>query len=180
MTSRIRYTSFPRTEPPPAYIDSVIAVFRSHEKRISTISRRKGLTSDEVLAALREDLVALGFDIEGSKRRADKILRPVFFGENGEPELQHEVDGYHGEWRCGLEVEAGRAWMGNAIYRDLVQALTMVQVDTLLLAVANAYKYKSGGRSVSSPDYDHACKVANALYGHTRVDMPYSLVVIGY
>jgi hypothetical protein len=32
-------------------------------------------------------------------------------------------------------VEAGRAWMGNAIYRDLLQALVMVQVDHLILAV---------------------------------------------
>ncbi len=30
--------------------------------------------------------------------------------------------------------------MGNAVYRDLIQALIMVQVDHLVLAVPNAYK----------------------------------------
>jgi len=30
--------------------------------------------------------------------------------------------------------------MGNAIYRDLIQALVMVQVDHLVLAVSNIYK----------------------------------------
>ena len=70
--------------------------------------------------------------------------------------------------------------MGNAVYRDLIQALIMVQVDHLVLAVPNAYKYKSGGRSVSSNDYSNTVAVATAFYGHTRMAMPYALTVIGY
>ena len=31
-----------------------------------------------------------------------------------------------------------------------------------------------------SPDYDHFVEVARALYGHSRVEMPYGLTVIGY
>lgn len=83
------------------------------------------------------------------------------------PTLKYQIDAYHAEWRCGLEVEAGRAWMGNAVYRDLIQALIMVQVDHLVLAVPNAYKYKTSGRSVSSTDYASTVAVATALYGHT-------------
>jgi hypothetical protein len=56
----------------------------------------------------------------------------VFFGENGQPALKYEVDAYHPEWKAGLEIEAGRAVMGNAIYRDLVQALVMVEVDNFI------------------------------------------------
>ena len=52
----------------------------------------------------------------------------MFFGENAAPSLQYEIDAWHPEWQAGLEIEAGRAWMGNAVYRDLIQALVMVNV----------------------------------------------------
>jgi hypothetical protein len=104
----------------------------------------------------------------------------VFYGENGVPALTYRVDAYHEAWRCGLEVEAGRAWMGNAIYRDLIQALVMVQVDHLILAVSNAYKYQSGGKLVVSTVYENTVSVADALYGHTRMRLPYRLTVVGY
>lgn len=71
--------------------------------------------------------------VEASKRKVDKLERPVFFGENGIPTLRYEIDAYHPEWKCGLEIEAGRGWMGNAVYRDLVQAAVMVGVEYLCL-----------------------------------------------
>ena len=117
--STIRFTSFPKTEPPPPFASELADVFRRHEPEIATVHLRKGLTSNEVLAVIRDELVALGFAVEAGKQKADKILRPVFFGENGEPTLNYEIDAYHPGWRCGLEVEAGRAWMGNAVYREL-------------------------------------------------------------
>jgi hypothetical protein len=80
----------------------------------------------------------------------------------------------------GLKVEAGRAWMGNAIYRYLMQALVMVQVDQLVLTVSNVYKYQSGGKAASSTDYKNTCNVADTLYAHTRVKLPYGLTVIGF
>ena len=119
-------------------------------------------------------------EVEAGKGKDDKVLRPVFFGENGAPTLQYEIDAYHHGWECGLEVEAGRAWMGNAVYRDLIQALVMVQVKYLVLAVPNAYKYRSSGRAVISSDYKNTFEVAEALYGHSRVQMPYGLMLIGY
>ena len=179
-STTIRYTSFPRTASPPSFVDDAIAVFRDNEKKIATTDRKKGLTSDAVLAVLRSDLKAIGFDVEAGKRKAQKIKRPVFFGENGVPTLQYEIDAYHDGWRCGMEVEAGRAWMGNAVYRDLIQAMIMVQVDTLILAVSNEYRYNTGGRSTVNRDYENTCAVAQAVYGHSRVQMPYGLVVVGY
>jgi len=104
----------------------------------------------------------------------------VFFGEGGKASLLYEIDAYHPEWRCGLEVEAGRAILGNAIFRDLFQAMVMTDVDSLCLAVPNIYKYKSGGRGLNSKYYERTVAVAEALYGHSRVEMPYGLTVIGY
>jgi hypothetical protein len=178
----IRFTSFPLTEPPPVFIAEVVSAFRAAEAHISTHVLDKGLTSNEVLGLLRPSLSAAGFQIEAGKRKGDKIERPVFYGENGEPTLNYHVDAYQPEWRCGLEIEAGRAWMGNAVYRDLIQALVMVQVEHLIIAVPNAYKYasKATGKSVISADYSNAKRLAEALYGHTRMRLPYGLTVIGY
>ncbi|HXT71857.1 MAG TPA: hypothetical protein VN700_19030 [Vicinamibacterales bacterium] len=178
--STIRFIAFPRTEPPPSFCAEIVAAFVAHEQGISTKLLKKGLTSNEVLTALRDDLIRLGFQVEAGPQKNDKIQRPVFFGEGGTPTLNYQIDAYHPQWRCGFEVEAGRAWMGNAIYRDLIQGLVMVQVDTLVLAVPNGYRYQSGGRSVVSSDFANTVSVAESLYGHTRLKMPYGLIVIGY
>ena len=178
--SAIRFSTFPRTEPPPAFVKPIISAFRAHEEEISTVELSKGLTSDQVLAVLHDALAKVGFEVERGKSKSQKIERPVFFGENGDSTLKYEIDAFHAEWKCGLEVEAGRAWMGNAIYRDLVQSSVMVGIETLCLAVPNAYKYKSSGRDAVSKDYENTVQVAEALYGHSRVQLPYNLVVIGY
>ena len=133
-----------------------------------------------MLKELACDLANIGFIVETAKATKAKIPRPVFYGENGLPSLRYEIDAYHPLWRCGLEVEAGRAILGNAIFRDLFQAMVMTDVDHLCLAIPNVYKHKSGGRNVTVKYYDKAISVARALYGHTRVIMPYGLTVIGY
>jgi len=105
----IRFMSFPLTDPPPRFAPDIVDVFRKYESQIGTQVLSKGLTSSEVLSLLRDDLVSLGFQVEGGKQKEEKIERPVFFGENGLPTLKYEVDAYHPKWRCGLEIEAGRA-----------------------------------------------------------------------
>lgn len=180
MSSKVRFSTFPRTQPPPPFSRALVQVFQNHEPTISTLALEKGLTSDAVLTELRADLVELGFAVEGGKTASAKIRRPVFFGENGAPDLQYEIDAFQAEWRCGLEIEAGRAWMGNAVYRDLIQALVMVELDCLALAVPNGYSYQSGGRKTVSKDYENTCAVADALFGHSRIQMPYRLLIIGY
>ncbi len=179
-TSTIRFSTFPRTEPPPDFVEDLVSVFRYHEDEIATEINDKGLKSDEVLAVLGPDLAALGFQVEASKKKVDKLQRPVFFGENGTPTLRYEIDAYHPEWKCGLEVEAGRGWMGNAVYRDLVQAAVMVGVEHLCLAVSNVYRYRSLGRPATSRDYENTSLLAEAIYGHSRLCLPYNLVLIGY
>jgi hypothetical protein len=176
----VRFHYFPQTEAPPQFLRQVVEIFQRHEPTISTGVLEKGLTSNEVLTVLRDDLLQVGFQVEVGKAEQDKIPRPVFFGENGEPTLTYEIDAYHPAWRCGLEIEAGRAWMGNAVYRDLVQAMVMVQVDVLIIAVPNSYKYRSGGKPMISPDYQRFINLARTLFSHTRVRFPYGLAVIGY
>ena len=70
--------------------------------------------------------------------------------------------------------------MGNAVYRDLITACVMVQVEHLILAVPNGYKYNSGGRATVSRDYVNTVALADALYGHSRIQLPYDAIVIGY
>ncbi|MGO9243490.1 MAG: hypothetical protein ACLQDC_01795 [Verrucomicrobiia bacterium] len=107
--------------------------------------------------------------METGKRSGHKIARPVFYGENGEPSLRYEIVAYYPEWRCGLEVEAGRAIFGNAVFRDLFQAMVMADVDYLCIAVSSTYKHKLKGKLRISHDYQKAVAVAEALYGHSRV-----------
>ena len=178
--SHIRFATFPRTEAPPTFVNDMVDVFRSHEAQISTVALPKGLTSDQVLGVVADDLVQLGFVVERGKSKHEKVARPVFFGENGTPELMYEIDGFHSAWRCGVEIEAGRASMGNAIYRDLIQASLMVDLDHLCLAVPMEYKFQSGGKPSLSRDYEIAKAVASAVYSHSRLRMPYRLLVIGY
>lgn len=172
----VKFTSFPKTNPPPEFIHSIVGCFQKNDFAIGAASSQKGFGSDRVLALLADDLAQIGFEVESSKKKSGKIFRPVFFGEGGFPTLQYEVDAYHNHHRCGLEVEAGRGFQGGAFYRDLIQAMVMIQVDHLCLALLNRYEYATS----YSNDYAKAVDVAEALYAHSRVSIPFGLTVIGY
>lgn len=59
--SAIRFISYPRTEPPPKFVQPVVDTFQSVEGSISTEQLAKGLTSDKVLQVVRPGLQGLGF-----------------------------------------------------------------------------------------------------------------------
>ncbi len=63
---------------------------------------------------------------------------------------------------------------------ELAEPLVMVNLDHLVLAVPNGYRRKSKGRTVVSKDYENTCAVADTLYTHGRLQLPYKLAVIGY
>lgn len=174
--SSIKFTCFPRTDPPPRFVVRVIDAFREHENTIATLEAATKLKSDDVLDLIRPNLESIGFEVEKGKSRGDRLLRPVFFGEGGSPTKQYSIDAFCNQNACGLEVEAGRAVGGNAIYRDLIQAMVMVDLHHLCLAVPNVYRY---GKT-QTYDYKSTIKIADALYGHSRISMPYGLTVIGY
>lgn len=175
-----RFTTFPRTRSTPEIVPSAVAAFRTHEKLLGTLELKKGLTSNQVLNAVRPELHAAGFIVEEEKKRDERIPRPVFFGEGGESPLLYEIDAYQPVARCGLEVEAGRALLGGAVYRDLAKAPVMVDVDHLIVAVPNPYKNNNGGKQQINDDYRSTCDILEAIYGHDRVRMPYGLDVQGY
>jgi len=155
----------------------IVEAFRKHEAEISTESLLKTLTSNQVLKLLERDLQELGFPVETGKGTEELIERPVFFGENGMPTLRFEVDAYHPEWLCGLEIEAGRGISNGAFYRDLVQAMVMVGVSHLCIAMKNRHEWGKAGKS---KDYQIAVNTAQALFGHSRIRLPYGLTIIGY
>src|SRR5215204_2603379 len=48
--STIRFSTFPRTEPPPGFVEDLVNAFRQHESEIATEINDKGLRSNDVLA----------------------------------------------------------------------------------------------------------------------------------
>ena len=50
----------------------------------------------------------------------------------------------------------------------------------MCLAVSNVYRYKSSGKPATSRDYANTRKIAEAIYGHSRLHLPYGLILIGY
>jgi hypothetical protein len=122
----------------------------------------------------------LGFDVEGGTKAADKLRRPVLFGEMGAEERAYEVDAFHGELGVALEVEAGRGTQGNAIYRDLIQT-GLIDARFLALAVLIEYRFKSGAKTIASPDYRKTISVLGAIYASDRLRLPLDgVLIIGY
>ena len=58
----------PAYRAPAHFVFDVVSAFDRHADEIDTVQLEKGLTSDEALAVLRADLVALGFEVEAGKR----------------------------------------------------------------------------------------------------------------
>ena len=80
-SSTIKFSTFPRTEPPPSFVEDVVTVFRQHEAEIATQTNDKGLKSDDVLALLGPDLAEIGFQVEASKKKVDKLEIRILRGE---------------------------------------------------------------------------------------------------
>jgi len=167
---------YPSRKPAPHWVPGVLEAFSAAADRISSLSRT-GVSSDTVLAAIRPSLVAIGFEVEASKAKTDKITRPVLFGENGAVLVQYDVDAYHPGHRVVLEVEAGRGAASNADYRDLVRASLMVDVSYLVLAMM--LTYRAGGQTMRS--YEVARNRIDAIFASERLALPLEgLLLVGY
>jgi hypothetical protein len=99
-----------------------------------------GLKSDQVLAVLAPGLLDAGYTVEASKTKADRIRRPVLFGEHGKERVAYEVDAIHDQLGVVVEIEAGRGARGNAVYRDLIRASLLVDARYLALGVMREYR----------------------------------------
>jgi hypothetical protein len=170
---------YPSSVRPPSWVQPVIDVFGKTRHAIDSASA--STTSDKALALLRTGLEALDFEVEAGKKRAQKIRRPVLFGEHGHEDMAYEVDAFHAGLGIALEVEAGRGARGNAVYRDLIQTSLLVDAKYLVLAVQNSYRHKSGGKNIVVHSYRDTMNLLNAIYASNRLTLPLAgILLIGY
>ena len=176
------YQCFPSTSPPPLFVLDVVRVFKENQAKIGSSENTKSLISDDVLSELSSDLKGIGFSVETGKRKEQKIDVPVLYGKDGEPSLRYQVDAFCETYGCGLEVEAGRSLSGgNAIYRDLFQALVMHQIAHMIIAVPHLYRSNNHQPSGRGEDcYSKSVEIARTLYAAGRIELPFGLTIIGY
>ena len=178
-----RWRFFPAFQPPPAWVHDLTGIFTSSRLAIdSMVEHAKRMESNDVLRVLADGLEAeMGFTVERGKKRLGKLPRPVFFGDEGSYLRTYEIDAFEPTNGIALEVEAGRATMGNAIYRDLIQGSLMVDARFLALAVPLEYRYQSGTRLTREPSFAKTYSVVEAIYGSPRLALPFDgLLLIGY
>ena len=159
-------------------MDDFVSAVAAVEADISTPAGA-GLEGDAVLKKLAPGLLGMGFAVEKSKAKIDKIHRPAHFGEQGTPSSVMEVDGFHDELGIALEVEAGRAWNSNAVHRDILR--TCLLLDARYLALMVPIGYKPVSASVPVPAYDNTRHLLDAIYASERLQLPFDAVVLlGY
>ena len=183
VTAYPHWRFFPAFRAPPDWVPALTAIFDAHRAQIeSLVVHAKRMESDDVLRVLADDLERdMGFAVERGKKRMGKLPRPVFFGDQGTFLRTYEIDAFQPDHGIALEVEAGRATMGNAIYRDIIQGSLIVDARVLALAVPVEYRYKSGAREAREPSYAKTYSVVEAIYGSQRLALPFEgLLLIGY
>lgn len=170
---------FPSNTHHPEWVDHLVRVVGSHAGSISTTTQHTGLKSDDVLAELRDDLETYGFVVEAGKTKADKVARAVLFGENGVPEVNYEIDGFHDRLGIALEVEAGRGAANNADYRDIVRTSLILDAQFLVLMQATAYRSNPGATAIHA--YANTRSQLEAIYASQRLRLPFKgVLLIGY
>ena len=160
---------FPEGEP-PSHLKSILEIFAIPETRIDSSQGR--LSSNEVLSILRKDLENIGFRVETSKKKKDKIKKSVPWGENSL--LNFELDAFQESTRTMLEVEAGATFIKNAFFRNLFRACIIPSTDYLVLAFRCTYAKRKN-------EFKEVCKHLYALYKSDRLKLPLKgILVIGY
>ncbi len=174
-----RWRYFPSHTQHPPWVEEVVAAFRKSRHLIDSELETK--KSDAVLAAIAPHLRQSGFTVEGAGGALGRIARPVLFGEGGVARTTYSVDAFHPEHGVLVEVEAGRGWMGNAVYRDLVRTSQIVDARFLALAVRQTYAYQSSGRRTVNEDYRLTVDLVESIYAGGRLTLPFEgLLVVGY
>lgn len=179
------WTYFPRNVRPPQWASDlagvVAAVSGSVDSERIPDEAADRLSSDAVLAHLRPGMEALGYEVESGKLQAQKIQRPVLFGENGRPEVMYEIDAFHDDLGIAVEVEAGRGAKGNADYRDIVRTSLLLDANFFVLMMPITYRYKSGGRSMAAQAYSKSRDQLSAIYASQRLRLPFEgVLLLGY
>lgn len=160
-------------------MDQLVAIVADAEAVVSTPAGGR-LESNDVLEALAPRLGdEMGFTVEKGKKAIDKIPRPVLFGEQRTVAVTMEVDAFDDARGIALEVEAGRAWNGNAVYRDIVRASLLLDARFLVLLVPTAYMPPSVKRPI--PAYEYTRALLDAIYSSDRLNLPFEgVILVGY
>lgn len=167
----INYQLFPKSHQISRDLLEVIEAFKNCEDKIS--SQTKELSSNEVLAVLADGLEEIGFKIEKSKRKEDKIKIPVLFGRNGNLEKSFDADGVNTSTKTVIEVEAGRGVTNYQFLKDLFQACMMQDIEVLVIAIRNNYKGNS--------DFETVVTFFDTLYVSGRLSLPLKcILIVGY
>jgi hypothetical protein len=171
---------YPAHSAPPRWAHDLVGAFA--DSRANIDSREiQGKQSDGILRELAPSLVELGYVVEASKQAADKITRPVLFGDQGGPLVRYDVDAVLDAEGVLLEIEAGRGMMGNAFYRDLIRSSLIVGARFLAVALMIEYRYKSNQKQLASRDFTLAHAQLDALYASGRLLLPFEgVLLIGY
>lgn len=180
------WSHFPRNVRPPEWaLDLVAATAAARQPIDTTVARMDGdltdTSSDGVLASLRPGLQTLGYHVETGKSKAEKITRPVLFGDDGKPVVSYEIDAFNDDLGVAVEVEAGRGAANGADYRDIVRTALLLDADNLALFMPHTYRFKSSGKPVEKRAYDSTRRQLEAIYASQRLRLPFAgVLLIGY
>jgi hypothetical protein len=170
---------WPARDAPPPWVDEFMGVLAPLRSQLDT-SSGNSTTSDAVLAAMAPGLIGLGYRVELSKAKADKIALPVLFGNEGAPRVQYEVDAFRVKDGIVVEIEAGRGAKSNAGYRDLIRAALLVNAEYFVLGMPLAYR--SGKATVElTRAYATTRDQLDAIYASERLKLPFrGVLLFGY
>jgi hypothetical protein len=167
----VNWNYYPACSRPPEIARAIVSVFEAVAPAID--SRKHQLNSNAVLGLVAPGLMAAGFRVEASKRKADKLGVPVLFGRNGKVAKAFEADAFHELEGFVLEVEAGRACDNNQFLKDLFEACMMQDVRRAAIAVRNSYR--------GSGDFETVCRFFDTLYASSRLRLPLEgVLLLGY
>jgi hypothetical protein len=167
----LKFQFFPRSVQIPFQLQALVDCFqRSHDLFRSD---KFYLKSNEVLTVLSQPLKALGYRVEGSKKKDEKIQVPVLFGLNNRIDKSFDADAVSADGKIVLEVEAGRGYANNQFLKDIFQACMMPEVEYLVIAVRNDYK--------GVDDFGKIYNFIETLYVNGRLVLPlHGVLLIGY
>lgn len=174
----INFQFFPRSQGVTPRIRQIIDCF----KKVDEIKNNsEHLKSNEMLAMLRPYLESIDFSVETGKSASEQIYVPVLFSENDEVDKSFAADALSNDRSIVIEVEAGRAVFNNQFLKDIFQACMMCEVEYLVIAVLNEYKFKVNGQERCSHDYQSVKTFLETLYISNRLQLPLKgILLIGY
>lgn len=172
----INFQFFPRSRGLDPEMEKIVNVFRRVDE-----SSHAQMRSNDMLALVRPHLEEIGFRVERGKHKSEKIDVPVLFGENNEVDKSFWADALNEDKKIVLEVEAGRAVRNNQFLKDIFQASMMFDIEYLVLAVLNEYRFNSGSGVCVSRDYAEVKTFLETMYVSNRLRLPLKgILLIGY